>query len=75
MAIADLRGGSAQLADSFDSLRAAWADTATRWNDSASRRFQKERLEPLDPMTRRALSAIQRLAEVLAKAERDCGDR
>ncbi len=75
MMLGDLRGGSAQLADSFDTLRAAWAETATRWDDPTSRRFQKERLEPLEPITRRALAAIQRLAEVLAKAERDCGDR
>ena len=75
MRIADLWGGSAQLADSFDALRTAWAETATRWDDSTSRRFYKERLEPLEPITRRALAAIERLAEVLAKAERDCSDR
>lgn len=74
MRMADLWGGSSQLNDSFDALRAAWAETAARWDDSTSRRFYKERLEPLEPTTRRALAAIQRLAEVLAQAERDCRD-
>jgi hypothetical protein len=74
MKIGDLSGGLTQLADSFDSLQAAWAETATRWDDSASRRFHKERLEPLELITRRALSAIHRLAEVLARAERECSD-
>ena len=74
MTIGDLRGGSTQLSDSFDSLKAAWAETATRWDDSTSRRFHKERLEPLEPIARRAVFAIQRLAEVLATAERECSD-
>ena len=74
MRIADLSGGAAQLSDAFDSLRVAWAETATRWDDPTSRRLYKERLEPLEPTTRSALSAIQRLAEVLAKAERECRD-
>ena len=75
MRIGDFSGGSAQLTDSLDSLRAAWAETTARWDDPTSRRFYKERLEPLEPITRKALFAIQRLAEVLAKAERDCSDR
>jgi hypothetical protein len=74
MRIGNLSGGAAQLTDSFDSLRTAWAETTTRWDDPTSRRFYKERLEPLDRITRRALSGIQRLAEVLAKAERECSD-
>ncbi len=74
MRIGNLSGGSAQLTDSLDSLKAAWAETTTRWDDSTSRRFYKERLEPLGPITGRALSAIQRLTEVLAKAERECSD-
>jgi hypothetical protein len=74
MRIGDLSGGSAQLNDSLDSLRTAWAETATRWDDPTSRRLYKERLEPLEPISRKALSAIQRLTEVLAKAERDCSD-
>jgi hypothetical protein len=74
MTIGDLSGGSAQLSDSFDSLQAAWEAAATRWNDAASRRFHKERVEPLEPLTRRAILAIQRMAEVLGRAERECGE-
>jgi hypothetical protein len=74
MKIGDLSGGAAQLNDSYDKLRAAWAETETRWNDPASRRFHKERLEPLDPITRKALSAVRRLTEILARAERELSD-
>ena len=74
MRISNLSGTAAQLNDSYESLQTAWEETTTRWDDPSSRRFAKERLEPLDQITRRALSAIQRLGEVLAKAERDCSD-
>ena len=74
MAICDSSGSLAKLTDSLDSLRTAWADTATSWDDSTSRRFYRERLEPLEPIARKALGAIQRLAEVLARVEAECGD-
>ena len=48
MRIGDLSGGAAQLNDSLDTLRAAWAETETRWNDAASRRLYKERLDYID---------------------------
>ena len=74
MTMCDVQGAVARLTDSYDSLRAAWADRAASWDDSASRRFEKERLEPLDPIMRRAIHAMQRLAEVLAQAERECSE-
>jgi hypothetical protein len=74
MKISGFRGGLAQLADSFDSLREAWADTVTRWDDAASRRFCEHRLDPLEPIVRKALAAIQLLAETLTKIEQDCSD-
>ena len=75
MAICDFSGSLARLSDSFDKLQVAWAETSSRWDDPSSRRFYKERLAPLEPIVRRATSVIQRLAEVAAQAERECGDR
>ena len=75
MSICDFHGGLARLNDGFDSLTAAWGEAATRWDDPASRRFSKECLEPLDPIMRRAVSAIQHLAEVVGRAERELSDR
>ena len=74
MTTCDVQGAVARLTDAFDSLRAAWAESGASWDDSASRRFEKERLEPLDPIIRRAIHSIQRLAEVLAQAERECSE-
>jgi hypothetical protein len=75
MRIADFSGNSAQLGESFDSMKAAWSEAAVRWDDATSRRFYKERLEPLEQSTRRAIGAMQRLAELFARAERECSDR
>jgi hypothetical protein len=74
MAICDFSGNLARLNDSFDSLKTAWAEASSSWDDSASRRFYKERLEPLEPIVRRASSVIQRLAEITGQAERECSD-
>ena len=74
MTICDFHGGLARLSDGFDSLKAAWGEAATRWDDPASHRFYNERLDPLDPIMRRAVSAIQHLAEVVGRAERELSD-
>ncbi|NQT14102.1 MAG: hypothetical protein HQ582_15215 [Planctomycetes bacterium] len=74
MRIFDFSGNLARLNDSFDTLKAAWAETSTSWDDSTGRRFYKERLEPLEPILRRASSVIQRLGEMAAQAERELSD-
>ncbi len=74
MRIFDFSGNLARLNDSFDTLSAAWVETSTSWDDSTSRRFYKERLEPLEPILRRASSVIQRLGEMAAQAERELSD-
>lgn len=74
MRIFDFGGPLARMNDSFDTLKIAWGEASSSWDDSTSRRFYKERLEPLEPIVRRASSVVQRLAEIAAQAERECGD-
>lgn len=54
-------------------LQAVRSETAELWDDDTHRKFEEEYLVPLDPRVRRVLDAIHRLAEVMARAERDCG--
>lgn len=54
-------------------LKAARLRITEQWNDRTSQEFQETCLDPLDPLLERTLEAIQRMADVLAKAERDCG--
>ena len=75
MTICDFHGGLARLNDGFDSLKTAWGEAVARWDDPASRRFHKDCLEPVDPIIRRAVSAIQHLAEVVGRAERELSDK
>lgn len=69
----DLTTGAANLEDAMKTLATARSETAELWDDETNRKFQEEYLAPLEPRVRRVLDAIHRLAEVMARAQRDCG--
>ncbi len=69
----DLNTGSANLEMAMESLQAVWSETAAHWTDQRSRDFEQEYLAPLEPAFRRTVDSVHRLAQVLARAERDCG--
>jgi hypothetical protein len=54
-------------------LQVARDEVTQHWKDEKSRKFQENYLDPLEPRIRRTVSAINELAQVLAKAERECG--
>jgi hypothetical protein len=53
-------------------LRLHWDETLCRWNDSVSRDFARMHLEPLEPKLVDAAQAIERLADVLDQAQKEC---
>jgi hypothetical protein len=53
-------------------LRLRWDETTLEWNDVVSRDFERQYLEPLEPKLVAAAQAIERLAEILDKAEKEC---
>ena len=67
----DLSGGAAKLALALKTLHLKWEAARDTWDDSTSRAFHKEHIEPLAPKVKETLEAIGRLAEVLARASRD----
>ncbi len=69
----DLNSSAARLELALETLQKANAAAAAQWNDPANEHFQDKYYRPLEPKARRALDAIQRLAELLRKAERECG--
>ena len=75
MPIADLTTGAAKLNKSVEILQESWADTKEHWDDENSRNFEENYLDPLGPQIKMALDAINRVAEVLQRAERECQDR
>jgi hypothetical protein len=46
-----------------------------QWNDPISHSFDQRFLVPLEPRFQRAMDAIDRLTQILAEAERQCGSR
>jgi len=74
MAIADLTTGAARLNKSVESLQEAWAETREHWNDENSRNFEENYLDPLGPQVKLALDAVNRIGEILNRAERECQD-
>ncbi len=56
----------------MDVYRNARTQVLAAWNDDVARQFREQSLDPLEPRFVRAIDAIQRLAEVLARAEKAC---
>lgn len=74
MKICDLHTGRNRLSKATKDLRDQWRETSEVWNDANAREFAKKHLEPLGPQVTLMLTAINRLRDVLEKAERECSD-
>lgn len=72
MKIGDLSSGIGQLREATETLQRGWGLTQEQWKDAASRNFEENHLKPLGGEIASAMAAIQHLADVLAKARRDC---
>ena len=70
----DLSGGASKMSLALKQLEIKWESAKDTWNDSTSKAFHKEHLEPLRPDVKETLEAIGRLAEVLARAARDVNE-
>ena len=71
----DLSSGAAKMALAPKQLDIKWESAKESWNDSTSKAFHKEHIDPLMPDVKQTLEAVGRLAEVLARAARDVSDR
>ena len=75
MANARVMAGSNRLKQAIRALRDQWLVTEETWSDSVRQRFEERYLAPLEPATQAAVFGIQKLAEVIDQARRDCSDR
>lgn len=75
MANARVMAGSNRLKQAIRALRDQWLVTEETWSDSVRQRFEERYLAPLEPATQAAVFGIQKLAEVIDLARRDCSDR
>jgi uncharacterized protein YukE len=72
MKTCDLNTPTARLRQAMKDLQIARARIAEQWSDETHRQFEETFLAPLEPNMRRTVAAIGELAEVMAKAEREC---
>jgi hypothetical protein len=71
---ADVTGSAAKLELARKTFRTTFDAVDQQWSDAASRDFHETHLKPMEPNIKTMLTAVARLAEVLAAAERECGD-
>lgn len=72
MRICDLVTGMGQLKRSASQLKERWLETKMSWSDETARKFEDEHLGHLAPQITLTVATIHRLADLLAKAEREC---
>lgn len=75
MRICDLNSGLGQLSHAFSQLKDRLADTKSQWDDASRRQFEENHINEIPARMQLLLAGVQRLAEVLEKAEKDCDDR
>jgi len=73
--ICDLNSGLGQLSHAFSQLKDRLAETKSSWDDGTRRQFEQNHLNEIPARMQLLVAAVQRLSEVLEKAERDCEDQ
>ncbi len=68
----DLATGAGRIRHAMENLETVWNEISDQWNDSVSRRFCEEHLEPMIPRLKLGLDAISRMSLLIDEVERDC---
>jgi len=64
--------GRYQLYAAMKSLRERWERTQETWRDAIRRDFAEDFWEPLEQRVQAALTAIDRLGQVMKRAREEC---
>lgn len=67
-----VQSGQAKLLRTTKDLITRWKQVRPSWRDDAARRFEHEVITVLEQRVRAATSAMQSMADHIAKAKRDC---
>lgn len=68
--MANLNTTIAQVDSAFKSLRQRWEGTKSVWNDPVRWSFEKDHWMPLEGQTQATQREMERLAQVIAQAQR-----
>lgn len=69
---ADFHSPIGRLADAMKQLEHTWIDTKEDWSDSVSQKVEDDYLVPLHAHVQSLVDTVEKLAGVMAKAERAC---
>ncbi len=62
-----------KLTSACRDLRIKWSEATQKWNDSASRTFEKNHIRQFEQHTRSAVNALDTMRELMQAMERECG--
>jgi hypothetical protein len=61
-----------QLHTALKTVRLRWEDTCDHWNDGVRRQFDREFWSHLEPAVQAAISALDKLAQVMGQLKQEC---
>lgn len=61
-----------KLMTSIKELNMRWDKVREHWDDPVAKKFQETHIDPLDGMTRSAVSAIENISNIIHQAKREC---
>jgi uncharacterized protein YukE len=70
----DLHTPAAKIEMALKTLQTTIGAVNERWNDQARRKFDEEHLSAIEPRVKGFLDALEKLAETLNAAQRQCGE-
>jgi hypothetical protein len=65
---------SARLQHAMKDMREKWEVTKESWADKVAQDFEKNHLDPVEGLGRRAMIGMDKLAEELAKIRKACDE-
>lgn len=69
---ADFISPAARLQDALTRLEHAWQQTREDWSDPVSETVEEDYLVPLHNQVSMMLDAVNKISEVMGRAEREC---
>ena len=61
-----------RLMGALKELQVRWDRAKSTWDDPQSRDFESRHLVPLEPTIRHAVTAMEKMEAILARARREC---
>jgi hypothetical protein len=68
-------GGRAKVTIALKDLMTKWTRVHEHWHDDVSRAFDERTLQPLEGQVRTAMTAMDKMREVLHRVKSECSAR